>query len=229
MKLLSTGIPLLDKRIGGGIPSGSFVCVFANPISMPEAFLYQFSAYAQKSYYFTTSRPPKFIEEDIRSMLLETENITFIDVFTRYYLTRDGVFIIEDQYRDRDILDFVDETLGLIKDEGCAIVFDSLSFFLHLNIPIGLKEWLLNKIYHFTKNINAVSYCYVMKGSHPKQIENMVLNLADVIFDIDSEKVGDKMANRLGIPKMRKMKPVSETFRFYISEGVQIDTSRDIA
>ncbi|WP_048092930.1 DUF7125 family protein [Geoglobus acetivorans] len=228
MKILSTGITLLDKRLGGGVPAGSMVCVYANPISMPEAFLYQFAS-STVSYYFTTSRLPKFILEDMESLALEVGNVNFIDVYSRYYLSDTGGFIVEDQYRDRDIFDFIDEKLSSIDTDECAIIFDNLSFFLNLHVPPGLKEWLVNKIYHTTKNLNAVAYCYMIKGSHPKEIENMVINLSDVVFDIDSEKAGDKMVNRLGIPKMRKMKPIDETFRYYISEGVQIDTSKDIA
>ncbi len=225
---ISTGILLLDKRLGGGIPSGSTVCVYANPVSMPEVFLYQFAS-AGFTFYFTTSRLPKYIVEDMESLGIDPGNVEFIDVFSKYYLSESGGFIIEDQYRDRDIFDFVDSQLSRIDIRSPVIIFDNLSFFLNLNVPMGLKEWLVNKIYATTKNLDGVSYCYLIKGSHSKEIENIVINISDVVFDIDSEKSGDKMVNRLGIPKMRRMKPIDETFRYYISDGVQIDTSRDIA
>ncbi len=225
---ISTGILLLDKRLGGGIPSGSMVCVYANPVSMPEVFLYQFAS-AGYTFYFTTSRLPKYIMEDMESLGIDPGNVEFIDVFSKYYLSDSGGFIIEDQYRDRDIFDFVDGELSKIDIRNPIIIFDNLSFFLNLNVPIGLKEWLINKIYATAKNMEGISYCYLIKGSHPKEIDNIVINISDVVFDIDSEKTGDKMVNRLGIPKMRRMKPIDETFRYYISDGVQIDTSRDIA
>ncbi len=225
---ISTGITLLDKRLGGGLPAGSMVCVYANPVSMPEAFLYQFSSVGI-AYYVTTSRLPKFIIEDMKSLEIEVDHLEFIDVFSRYYISDSGGFIIEDQYRDRDVFDFIDSELSEIDTKNPVIIFDNLSFFLNLNVPIGLKEWLINKIYITSKNLDGISYCYMIKGSQPKQIENMVINLSDVVFDIDSEKAGDRVVNRLGIPKMRKMKPIDETFRYYISHGIQIDTSRDIA
>ena len=225
---ISTGILLLDKRLGGGIPAGSMVCVYANPVSMPEVFLYQFAS-GGYSYYFTTSRLPKFVKEDMENLGIEVEHVEFVDVFSKYYISESGGFIIEDQYRDKDIFDFIDTELSRIDMKNAVIIFDSLSFFMNLNVPVGLKEWLVNKIYITAKNLEGVAYCYLIKGSHPKQLENMVINISDVVFDIDSEKAGDRLVNRLGIPKMRKMKPIDETFRYYISDGVQIDTSKDIA
>ncbi len=69
----------------------------------------------------------------------------------------------------------------------------------------------------------------MIKNIHLKDIESLVIDLCDVVFDIDIERSGDRVINRLAIPKIRNMQPIADTFRFYISEGVQIDTSRDIA
>ncbi|RUM34985.1 MAG: recombinase RecA [Archaeoglobus sp.] len=226
----STGIDILDKKLDGGLPEGSLVCIYANPISMPEAFLYQFATVV-KTFYFITSRPAKFVKENIENMGLSADKIEFIDVFTQYYMNEYGQFVIVDRYRDKDIFDFIDHHLNRIQENKGKfnVIFDSISFFLKLDVPLGLKEWLINKLYIQSKQTNNVYYIYLMKNVHPIDIVNMVLDVSDVVFDIDTERVGDRMSSRLAIPKIRDKTPMLETFKFYISEGVQIDTSRDIA
>ncbi|WP_290902146.1 RAD55 family ATPase [Ferroglobus sp.] len=229
MERIPTGITILDKRLGGGLPAGTMVCIFANPIAMPEVFLHQFAS-IYTTFYFTTVRPAKYVRENIESMGFDVDHIEFIDVFEKYYLSETGAFVVEDMYRDRNIFDFVDAKLSEISTEKhVIIIFDNLSFFLKLNVPVGLKEWLINKIYVTTKNVEGLSYCYVIKNIHPKDLESLVIDLSDAVFDIDVERHGDRIVNRLAIPKVRNMQPITETFRYYISEGVQIDTSRDIA
>ena len=230
LKSKPTGILLLDRRLDGGLPEGSLACVYANPLSMPEAFLYQFASVG-KTYYFNTSRPPQYIQENMLNMGFSIENVEFIDVFSQYYLNEYGQFILEDRYRDKEIFDFIDHHLSNISQQGgdYVIIFDSISFFLSLEVSVGLKQWLLNKLYIMSKQTKNLIYIYMMKGVHPTELVNMVLDVCDVIFDIDTDRVGDRVVSRLSIPKIRNRQPMMETFKFYISEGVQIDTSRDIA
>jgi len=229
VKTKPTGIHLLDKRLDGGLPEDSLVCVYANPISMPEVFLYQFTT-ERKTYYVNTSRPPQYIQRNISSIGFNVENVQFIDVFTQYYLNEYGQFVLEDKYRDKEIFDFIDHQLSEIQEDGdYNVIFDSISFFMKLDVSKGLKEWLVNKLYILSKESKNLFYMYLMKGVHPVDIVNMVLDISDVIFDIDSERIGDRIVSRLSIPKIRNKAPMMETFKFYIGEGIQIDTSRDIA
>lgn len=226
-----TGIVLLDRRLDGGLPAGSFVCVYANPIAMPEAFLYQFAT-VMRSYYFTTNRPAKFIKMDMDKLRLDSEVVTFVDIYQQYYLNEYGQFIIEDRYRDKEIFDYVDDRLSKIVEEERGeynIVFDSLSFFLNLDVDRGLKEWLINKLYMLAKESEIVIYCHLIKDLHPPYIVNKVLEISDVVFDIEVERAGERFVSKFAVPKLRGKRPINEYFRFYVEEGVQVDTSRDIA
>jgi archaellum biogenesis ATPase FlaH len=93
----------------------------------------------------------------------------------------------------------------------------------------GLKDWLLNKLYTISKENGTVVYCYLVKNLHPVKVVNKVLDISDVVFDIESERVGERIVSKFAVPKLRGKRPVSEYFRFYVEEGVQVDTSRDIA
>jgi len=93
-KLKTTGISILDRTIGGGVPEGSMVYVSADPISMYEVFLYQFTQ-SRKSYYFTTERRPRYIKKDIEDLGFDADDrqIIFIDVYSQYYFTPAGEII----------------------------------------------------------------------------------------------------------------------------------------
>ncbi len=225
-----TGILLLDRRLDGGLPPGSFVCVYADPLAMPEVFLYHFASVG-KSYYFNTSRPAKYVKADMDRYGIPNENVNFVDVYSQYYLNEYGQFVVEDRYRDKEIFDFVDDRLNAIVEQGgdFVIVLDSISFFLKLNVEWGLKEWLINKLYTIAKESECVVYAYLIKDVHPSDVVKRVIDISDVVFDIAAERAGERIVSKFAIPKLRGKRSLPEYFRFYIEEGVQIDTSRDIA
>lgn len=87
----------------------------------------------------------------------------------------------------------------------------------------------MNIIYETTKETGGLTFLYSLKDSHDQKLENEVVNTCDAIFDVDIEKTGDKIINKLSVPKIRGMTPTAEMIKFKIGEGIQIDTSRDIA
>ncbi len=227
---IPTGIALLDKRLDGGLPAGSFVCLYADPIAMPEAFLYQF-ANAGKSFYITTNRPAKYIARDMEMLRFNPKSIVFVDVFTQYYLNEYGQFVIEDRYRDKEIFDFLADRFAELNGQvgEFVIVVDSLSFFLNLNVEWGLKEWLMNRLYSIAREKGNIAYVYLVKNIHPMSVVTRVLDLSDVVINVEAERVGERIVTKFALPKIRGKKPIPEFFRFVVDEGVQIDTSRDIA
>jgi KaiC/GvpD/RAD55 family RecA-like ATPase len=230
----STGISVLDRSIGGGLPGGSMTYVSADPSGMAEIFLYQFTQ-SRKTYYFTTGRRPKYILKDILNLHFDTSNIIFIDVYTEYYLTPSGEMVdnVGNEYADSKLLEFVEYNLKNIRNDAQTgeinLIFDSFSFFMNLRVNSGLLKRLINIIYEISKETGALTYLYGLKGSHPEHVENEILNSADVIFEISLDKGADKIVNKLAIPKMRGMLPTAEVIKFKICDGVQIDTSKDIA
>lgn len=233
-KLKPTGIFVLDRNLGGGLPESSLIYFSADSRSMSEVFLYQFTQ-ARKTYYFTTSRRPKFIQKDIENLNFDTSNIAFVDVYSEYYLTPFGEMIdtIGNEYVDAKIIEFTEYNLKNILNESMNedinIIFDNFSFYMNLNVNLGLLKRLSNILYETTKDMDCMTYLYGLKGSHPEKVENDILNTADVIFDIALERTADKMTSMLAIPKIRGMVPNAEMIKFKVGDGVQIDTSRDIA
>ncbi|MCG7852337.1 MAG: recombinase RecA, partial [Methanosarcinaceae archaeon] len=117
-----TGIFILDRSLGGGLPARSLVYFSADARSMSEVFLYQFTQ-ARKTYYFTTSRRPAYIQNDILNMNFDPSNVTFVDIYSEYYLTQFGEMVdnIGNEYVDAKIIEFTEYNLKSIvtdaKDE----------------------------------------------------------------------------------------------------------------
>lgn len=230
----STGIAVLDRSIGGGLPCGSMTYISADPSCMAEIFLYQFTQ-SRKTYYFTTNRRPKYIIQDILNLKFDIDNIIFIDVYSEYYLTLAGEMadIAGNGKAENKLLEFIEHSLMHIGNDeqqgNINLVFDNFSFFMNLDINPRALRRLMHIMYEVSKETGTLTYLYGLKGSHPKHIENDILISADVIFEISLDMGADKMVTKLAIPKMRGMLPTSEVIKFKICDGVQIDTSKDIA
>ena len=204
-ELKLTGICEVDEKLGG-LPAGSLVCIYADPISAPELILYEIAC-SKKTYYFNTSRPSQYIRRDMELLNLNTQNVEFIDVYTQYYLNEYGQFVIDNDFRKKEIFDFIDYALSRIiqNNEGkdYNLVFDNISFFLRLNVSYGLKEWLINKLYVISKQTGNLCFIYLMKDVHPKSVVNMVLGLSDIVLDISKDK--DFESVKIHILKTRYM------------------------
>jgi KaiC/GvpD/RAD55 family RecA-like ATPase len=231
--VIPTGITLLDRSLRGGLPAGSVVYITADPESMSEIFLHQFTQ-ARKTYYFTTERKPQYVLQDIANLGFSTENIIFIDIYSEYYISPGGEMIdnIGNEYVDAKIVELTEEHLRNIQnvdEEEFNIIIDSFSFYLSLNVNTGKIKRLLNIIYEITKERQCLTYLYGLKDTHDKTLEHEIFKTCDVIFDVTLEKTTDRVQNKLAIPKIRGMMPVTDLIKFKIGEGVQIDTSQDIA
>ncbi|MCX9010346.1 MAG: RAD55 family ATPase [Candidatus Methanoperedens sp.] len=231
----TTAIPILDRTLGGGLPSGAVVYIFADAKSMAEVFLYQFTQ-ARKTYYFSNERHPKYVMRDIQNYGFKADNIVFVDIYSAYYITPHGEMVdnVGNEFVDAKVVEFTESNLGKIASEAegtmdINIIFDSFSFYLNLNVNPGVIKRLMNVIYETTKNMNCLSFLYGLKDTHEKNLENEILKSCDAIFDIEIESNSDKISSRISIPKLRGKAPTSEMLKFRVGEGIQIDTTKDIA
>ncbi len=218
---LSTGIDLLDKNLDGGFPKGSFVCIYGDPAASPEAFLYQFST-ERETYYINTSRPVEVIRKDFKELHLEDDFLTFIDVYSL-----NGKFGVEGD--DEKIINYATEKVESISAEEINIIVDSLTFFMDLDVADRLKQNFIDILYRVSKETNGLVFAYIIKDSLDEKSLKKIFDLSDVIMEILIEVTGSRYVKKFGIPKIRGRTPLNDLFKFEIGEGVQLDTSRDIA
>ena len=229
-KCLPTGMNLLDRTLNGGIPKGSLVYFSADPKAQPEVFLFEFTT-PRKTYYFTTNHDPVHICRHMAELNFSSDQIEFIDVHDEYY---NNIYISsqDNAEADRRVIEFIDSRLDEIysnSTESFTIIFDNFSFLIDLGVDITILKRLLDKVYDLVIDRDSTCILMMIKGVHPERIENIFQTYCDTIFNIESDMKGDKISNKLSIPKIRGMAPVTEYIRFKIIDRVYIDTSRDIA
>jgi KaiC/GvpD/RAD55 family RecA-like ATPase len=201
---------------------------------MSEVFLYQFTQ-SRKTYYFTTNRRPRFVLNDVINLGFDPSNIIFVDIYSEYYCTSCGEISdnLNNELIDAKIIEFTEYNLRNIANDSSGedvnIIFDSFCFFTGLTANMGLIKQLVNVIYETTKELNCLSYLYGSTGNTNESLQAFIYGLCDVIFESMLDQGADKVVSKLAIPKIRGMIPNTEIIKFKIGEGVQIDTSRDIA
>jgi len=226
-KLLSTGLPTLDKELDGGLLPGSLVYLTADPMTMGEIFLFQFIQQRQ-SYYVNTERKPEYILNNLKQFGFEASGIKFIDIHEKYYEKADKL-LDRGELRDYKILDFFIKQLGLIDAREINLIVDTVTFFQHLDVKRSKLKELIDIMYDTIKRTEGLGFLYGIKGDNRSLIENELINICDVIFDISLIRKADKTTTELTIPKARDRPIHGNVIKFKIEGGIIMDTSREIA
>lgn len=109
------------------------------------------------------------------------------------------------------------------------IIIDTFSFFIELTDDPDKVRTLLNLVYDTTAETGGICYLYLLKKSHPPDVENMVLSKCDIIFDLDTDLSGGSITNLLLVPKIRGAVAPDTLIRLHIKDRVMLDTSVEVA
>ena len=203
---LPTGITVLDRRLDGGLPPGSIVLFTANAASQSELLLYELTA-ARGTLYLTTIRSHQAVRDAVDKVSGRVGDPTVRDVGGDAPLDHAGKLVQE-----------LPESANLIVD-----ILD----------PIEDRERsryrkFLNDLQTHMMNTGGIAVLHAMKGGDPVNRE-LSAHMADVVFDLETERKGTEIINRLSVPKFRGGRALEETIKLKLAEGVAVDTSRDIA
>ena len=226
-KILSTGLPTLDKELDGGLLPGSLVYLTADSMTMGEIFLFQFIQ-QRPSYYVNTERKPEFITNNFKQFGFESSGIKFIDVHKKYY-EKTSKLLDRGELRDHRILDFFMKQLELIDAKEINLIVDTITFFLQLDVKRTKVKELIDVMYDTVKRSEGLGFLYGLKGDSRSLIEDEMINLCDAVFDISLIKKPDKTTTELTIPKARDRPIHGNVLKFKIEGGIIMDTSREIA
>jgi len=226
-KLLSTGLATLDNELEGGLHQGSLVYMTADSMAMAEIFLYQFLQ-QRPTYYVNTERRPEFIVNNLKQFGFKTTDIIFINVHGKSYEKEEKLLDYGGELRNYRILNYLIQQLEAIEAKDVNLIIDTITFFLYLDVKRDMIRKLIDMIYNTTKRIGGLGFLYGLKSETRLAIENEVINICDVVFDISMIKKSDKTITELVIPKARDRPIHGNILKFKIEGGIIMDTSREI-
>ena len=201
---LSTGIAILDQRLGGGLPAGSIVALCAPPASQAELLLSAF-AEPRETLYLTLDRPESAVADALQTTPAEAGEHT--------------VAYAGDAERAIDALRDLPERSTLVVDPHSAIEETDRT---------RLREFLAELHSHLV-DTGSLAVLHCLDGHGVSPLRDTTEHMADVVFRLTTNTAGAQVENRLAVPKFRGGRALTETLKLKLTDSVEIDTSRDIA
>lgn len=203
-KRLSTGLPLLDRRLGGGFPGGSLVSLTAPPDSQSELLLYEAAA-ANDCRYLSTLRPA----DEVRDALSRTVGEAGLDI----------------RQVDADALR---STPGGALDEldGSLVVVDPAT-----ELEQGDREAyraFLDELKSRLSATDSVALLHCHRTTPRTLRRDLTLARADVTLELRVNVFPLGIENLLVVGKFRGGAAPLEPLKLRLSDRAQLDTSRDI-
>ena len=208
MQRLPTGIPVLDRELGGGLPAGSVVVLKADPASQSELFLNTFT-HVRETVYLTSVRSAAAVVDGIDDSAVET-----------------GDPVVEGVYHE-DPIEETRDNLGALPDNG-TLILDSAEP-LEDAAPERYRP-LLADIGERVEEAEATAMIHALKGGGARSRNRLATEqVADVVFDLRTRITSTAIENRLAVTKFRGGAALEEPVKLTLTDTVSIDTSRDIA
>jgi KaiC/GvpD/RAD55 family RecA-like ATPase len=216
----SIGVRALDEHLGGGIQKGSTVLVMGSPGSGTEFFAKQFASVSTEpvTYFTSTER-----NEDVLSVMREygwRTDLKIVNVGSKYYesvlakkleiskFRQEGLklgdirrFREEDVAKEENLLTFLAYEVSKLTPPF-RVVINSLDFYLE-NYESHEVLTAMRTIKAHTQHSESVTLMTMLKGVHDSRIQSSLEDLADVIFELDKEKVGQEFKKLLVVQKVR--------------------------
>lgn len=208
MTTLATGIDVLDRKLGGGIPAGRIVVLSASPVSQSELILYEIASVRPTVYLTTERRVP-----DVEASFERTVDGSAADIDV-YHLGTD------------DPVGDARQALELVPDEGTIIV-DPMQ--LLEGVDTDVYRTFLNDLKARTWETNSLTLLHCLDGRSVPDQRDRTEYLADIIFTLSTTVRGGTVKNSLSIPKFRGGQALSESIDLDLTTDVTVDVSRRIA
>ncbi|MCD2203605.1 RAD55 family ATPase [Halobacterium sp. KA-6] len=204
---LSTGVDVLDRELGGGVPAGTVVAYEAPPASQGELLLYELTR-PRPTLYLTTNRT----EQAVRDAFEATDAPTG-DPEVGYIPGADAIENARRAFRS-------------VPPESTVIIdpADALE-----RADRGRYENFVNELGNHMRNVGGIAVLHCLDTDHAPELRGTTEHMADVVFKLRVEETNDEVETRLTVPKFRGGNALDSSIKLNLGERVQVDTSRDIA
>jgi KaiC/GvpD/RAD55 family RecA-like ATPase len=205
---LPTGIDILDRKLDGGIPSGSIIALTAEPASQAELLLYELTA-ARGTLYLSTGRSDQAVQDGLERTPVQTGSPTV------RHIGDDG-----------EPLDQANQLIRALP-ENANLIIDTID-------PLEKRSQeryrnFLNELQTQMVNTGGLAFLHALDGNRQPANRDVTEYMADVVFELRTTLNGEQLENRLLVPKFRGGRALTEAIKIELAETVTVDTSRDIA
>lgn len=207
--------------LGGGLPDKSVVVMTGEPGSgydiMAQHVMYQHALRNEKVAYFSTSRSPDTINEDLSTfgwdvaMLQEKGNWAYYQVSVA------------------DAIQALTQNMPKAIAEGRWILLDSLSYLVltqKYSSVVKMVELLLEN----ARKYGGIHFLLLTQKMHDIETETTMQHLADGVMEFTANETAGGIDRRIRIKKMRRAVYEPRLIPFNITErGIIIETAIRIA
>ncbi|MFB6171786.1 MAG: RAD55 family ATPase [Haloarculaceae archaeon] len=209
-ELLRTGVEVLDRKLDGGIPAGSTVALCANPASQAELFLYELTA-TRGTLYLSLNRTESAVATGIERTQARTGDPTIRDITGDAPIENAGKLVTA-----------LPSSSNLIIDPIDVLELDAAGD------PPRFHNFM-NTLQTHIANTGSLAVLHCLDGGAAPELRSHTQHMVDIVFNLETERKGDQIENRLSIPKFRGGRALTDVVKLDLADEVAIDTSRDIA
>jgi KaiC/GvpD/RAD55 family RecA-like ATPase len=205
---VSTGIDAIDRQLGGGVRTGSVVAMSAPLGSQSETIIKTFMR-ERPTVYVSTVRNETVVRDELDRAGQRSGQVTI-----EYAGVTDPI------EEARSVLAQVDGAINL--------VIDPVSPLERTDDPSHYVEFLNELKVHLTQTGSVAMLHCPTDGDRPANRE-YTFSIADLVWELEVEKEGAYLENKLVIPKNRENDQVDDIITVQLGRDVTVDLSRDIA
>lgn len=204
---LSTGVDVLDRELGGGVPAGTVVAYEAPPASQGELLLYELTR-PRPTLYLSTNRTEQAVRD-----AFEATNAPTGDPEIGYVTGADALENARRAFRS------VPQESTVIVDPADALERADRSRY----------ENFLNELGNHMRNVGGIAVLHCLDADEDAPLRGTTEHMADVVFKLRLSEDNGDLETRLTVPKFRGGNTPDSSIKLNLGERVQVDTSRDIA
>lgn len=197
---LSTGVDVIDRRLGGGVPQGTLLALSAPPDTGGEQLLRAFID-ANGGQYLTLLRSADEVSNDVSP---------FVDVVHE----RPGELLADPETRFGGLT------------ESSVVVVDPVNE-LEMRDASDYVAWL-SRLKRRLAETGSVGILHCLRTATEPDQRWLTLGRADWAWHLELTRLPLSVENRLYITKSRRGRSLPEPLKLHFDEGVRVDTSRDI-
>lgn len=201
-------MPFLDRRIGGGIPTGTLLALVAPAASQSEVLLHQFAGARPFHYVSTTCPDPDELRATVAAHVDDPSEGTFAYVDPEEALADPETLAGDVSPESYLVLD----TADAFEQAGSRTEY--LSFLNALKRRVGERD--------------AVCVLHCLEGATPHGRRALTQKRADHVWQLKVTVLSESIRTQLLVTKARRSHALTEAIPLVLTDRVRVDTTRNI-